>query len=114
MKILREISGWFRVLFTPSCWIQNERFSSVWDEHLNCLAQSESFSQIDGYTARLGNEILWIANHPYASFTSRRLSGLRMRPKRITILRLMDRLERDSVLNSQADEYLNRLDSQLK
>ena len=45
-------------------------------------------------TARIGDQVVWIANHPFASFTPYD-PKIEVRPKRITILRAGDLLEKD-------------------
>lgn len=85
------MADWLRVLFTPGCWFQQDRYSALWDKKLNELMGKYQFTDIGKYKATLGpaNDI-WIANHPYASFTYRR-----RRPRRITILRAMDKVTVD-------------------
>ena len=82
----------WKVLITPACWIQNYDYSKAWDIKLKKLMEENKFTGLDLYTARLGNQSIWIANHPYASFTS---SYLNVRPKRSTILYAWDKLEKD-------------------
>jgi hypothetical protein len=81
------VKDFLRVLFTPSCWIQNESYNAVWDFKLNALMKSHRFTNWDGYTARIGEIEVWVANHPYASFS---YGG--SRPSRATILKAHDKL----------------------
>jgi hypothetical protein len=89
-------SGWFAsflaVLTTPSCWLQNHPFCPEWDVELNRLMRTERFVNADKYTAEIGGHEVWVANHPYASFTLRRHE---VRPSRATILRAKRKLIAD-------------------
>jgi hypothetical protein len=55
--------------------------------------ESEKFVSQNNYTARLGDRIVWIENHPYASFTP--VGYPQARPSRATILRAHDKLMED-------------------
>lgn len=93
---------WLKVLFTPSCWIQNYDYSQLWDAQLRALLVSgEKFVVVSAndYTANIGNYVVWIKNHPYASFKPYGAGGS-CRPSRATILRAMDHLVKD-VLEAQ-------------
>ena len=90
---------WLKVLFTPGCWIQNTAYSPLWDAQLRALLDSgEKFVVADssGYTASIGDYVVWIENHPYASFTPYSGNSNR-RPSRATILRAMDHLAEDAL-----------------
>lgn len=82
--------GMVRVLLTPGCWLQNERYSPALDARLRTLLESEKFTKITNHTACIGNLVLWTANHPYASFTPE--IGPKCRPSRATILDAADKL----------------------
>ena len=85
------------MLFSPACWLTVGRYSKVWDDRLNDLMRNHRFEIIDRFTAQIGPESVWIRNHPYASFKicggGRETGPI---PKRITMLRAMDRLDNDS------------------
>lgn len=98
------LSGdWFasvlRVLTTPACWLQNNDYCPEWDEELNRLMRTERFTDVTRYTARIGGHLVWVANHPYASFTMREHE---VRPSRATILRAKRKLMAD-VISANAD-----------
>lgn len=97
------MNDYLRVLLTPSCWFQNcFRYSKEWDETLNKLLVLETFEPFEkGYSVKLKGIIIWIANHPYNSFTII-LGGYEVRPKRSTILKAMDKLQKD-MINSKFD-----------
>lgn len=95
----------FKVLFTPSCWLQNHSYSADWDFDLRMLMQEHKFEMIDGYIVRLGGVIIWYQNHPYASFRpwnsiahahdDGKQHETEIRPRRVTMLEAMDKLNRD-------------------
>lgn len=98
----------WRVLMTPSCWIQVNPYSAVWDRKLKEALRQHKFraafylddepkyaafaNRKDEYSVWLGPYRLWLANHPYASFG---LSFKGPRPSRITILEAYDRMLED-------------------
>jgi hypothetical protein len=82
-----------RILFTPSCWLQLNPYSAVWDARLNELMKTHKFERNSECTAKIGNITVWIENHPYASFTADH--GPRVRPSRRTILKAHDKLVSD-------------------
>lgn len=88
--------GLIRVLLTPSCWFQNYSYNKKFDRRLIELMKSNKFEYIDDYHVRLGDVILWIRNHPYASMVPM-INGnnLRIRPSRITILEAYDKMVED-------------------
>ena len=81
-----------RVFLHPSCWLQNNGYSPIWDSILNQAMDRYKFTNPNAYYASLGPMRLWITNHPYASFVCP-ITGLR--PKRSTILKAMDKLLKD-------------------
>jgi len=78
-----------KVLTTPSCWIQNASYSKVWDEKLIELLKIGTFEKLSECSAVIGGIEVWIANHPYASFTPTELD---VRPSRRTILKAHEKL----------------------
>lgn len=96
------MNDYLRVLLTPSCWLQNCPYSKEWDETLNKLLELETFEPfVMGFSTKLKGIIIWIANHPYNSFTTV-LGGYEVRPKRSTILKAMDKFQKD-MLNYKFD-----------
>lgn len=81
-----------RVLLTPSSWLQQGRFCRAWDNKLIRLMGDHKFKIVDRHTAKLGEQEIWIENHPYASMTPYMTNA---RPKRRTILEARDKLIRD-------------------
>lgn len=94
---------WFASLVRtlhPRYWLMNHQFNRDWDNWLNEQMDSGSFEAISAHTARIGGRIVWIENHPYASFTNYG-EGIRVRPSRRTIIRAHDKLIADMVANNQ-------------
>lgn len=84
-----------KVLITPSCWIQNNKYSAIWDDKLNRLMATHKFEHLNSCESKLGGLIIWIENHPYASFTYTRI---KVRPSRRTILRAFEKLQKDLIV----------------
>lgn len=94
-KIYRFILS-LQFIFRPSYWILKDGYSEGWDHKLNKLLDENSFKNFDYYTAVLGTQKIWIANHPYASFTPHGdYSKKVMRPSRLTIKRARKKLLKD-------------------
>lgn len=82
-----------RFVFMPHYWLMNERYSPNWDSKLNKLLDCFEFTDIEEFRAKLGEEVIWIANHPYASFTPYN-SSMNFRASRLTIYRAEQKLNR--------------------
>lgn len=92
---MRFIIDTLIIILNPRNWIMNDKYSFTWDSKLNLLLDKYDFKDINEYTAKLNNEEIWIANHPYASFTKYSLGYDRKRPSRYTILKAKRKLEYD-------------------
>src|ERR1035437_7534762 len=116
-------------------WTMNTTYSKKWDKELNDLMKSHTFTldplvnlgaglAIAGgffyYTrngndeklicsANLGNNVIWVANHPYASFVPVVPNDNRHRPSRLTIIRAMRKFEFECVI-SKSEKRNIRLD----
>lgn len=84
-----ELYWFLKVITTPSCWLQNYKYSVGWDKKLRELLEKEEFTEISEHYAQIGKYKVWVANHPYASFTNK----YEARPSRRTILKAMEKLE---------------------
>lgn len=99
-------------LFRPTFWLMNYPYDKKWDKQLNELMDKfepefDRPSSIDGKIAivKFGGCQVWIENYPYAYGTPYDFyrSVDKVRPSRLTILRL-----RDLVTSSQRElEYEN-------
>jgi len=72
------------------------KYSSCWDAKVQELLGTEEFSLTRDrgeYTVRLGGTVLWIANCPYASITSRSQSirPVIVMPSRRTVFEFFDK-----------------------
>lgn len=90
------ISLW--VLINPNYWLMNYSYSKDWDNELNRLMNEHTFINIDEFTAKLGDRIIWITNYPFASF--REYIGMysTKRPSKKTIYKAMKKLKRDKLI----------------
>jgi len=96
---------WLKVLFTPSCWLQNNSYSAGWNMELKMLMNENKFEDLGSGVVRLGGVVIWANNHPYASFNTwtsllhKHETGLEydddVRPSRVTILKAWDQLKDD-------------------
>jgi len=91
----------FLISLTPKYWLMSYGYDEIWDKKLNCLLDKYNFTRHTQYTAFLGKCEVWVANHPYASFTPPYLDSVR--PSRLTIIRAQRKLVED-VIKMQADE----------
>lgn len=91
MRVKDWLKYTLKVIFTSECWLQNHMYNKEWDNELHeLLLSGTEFEIICDYTARIGSRVVWIANHPYASFT---ISGdITLRPSRKVIMMAQDRL----------------------
>lgn len=99
-----ELFYFFKVLVTPSCWLQHSLYSREYDKKLRRLIATDKFEIVSEYVAIIGGISVWIANHPYASFEtycrrdSQRGVGIpKVRPSRRTIFKAFDKLVSDSL-----------------
>ncbi len=110
-----KLVEWLSVLLTPACWIQgSDAYSRAWDEECRrLLRENVPVIARSDYEAQWGPYHVWIANHPYGSFTlyrsdetdgiSRNIKSLR--PSRFVILRagaLMKKPHTDAELEMAA------------
>lgn len=96
------------VIINPQYWFMNYSYNSIWDRELTRLMKNYDFKDYDRYTAKLGNTEIWIANHPYASFTEYWIGRRSGRPSRFTICKAKMKLKRDKIkagVNTDNDSY---------
>ena len=93
MGVIKDV---LTIIFWPKIWLMNDRYNKDWDKKLNSLMKANKFEQGSEYDATIGGTKVWIANHPYASFSPRSLGeNIKVRPSRITILRAHRKLVSD-------------------
>jgi hypothetical protein len=67
---MKHFFNWLAVTVNPRYWLRNYRTSRVWDREVRRLiATSAPVTRKSPHTAQFGPHDVWIANHPYASFT---------------------------------------------
>lgn len=89
---LEEFKWFVHFLFRPSYWHQLYTIDMRWDAELNQLLDKHEFTDIGQYTVRLGDAVIWISNHPYASFTNYNRRDYHMARRR-TIWRAKQKLD---------------------
>lgn len=105
-QTIKDIKYKLRILFDPSYWLMNNRDSEDWDNELTKALESGCyFTEIDPHTANFAGRCIWIENHPYASFTlhSRYYCKRTVRPSRVTIMKLRERLEQSILLQKDKE-----------
>ncbi len=92
-----EILCWIKVIVRPSYWLMNEKFSLAWDTKIRELMQVHEFVYGSKATATLGSYLIWIENHPYASFKpyAHFSDTPECRPSRVTIMLARAKLLRE-------------------
>lgn len=68
-SVLERLVSCVFVIFHPFYWMQNNKLHNAWDRELSYLLKTDKFTNITAYHAEIGGFKLWIANHPYSSFT---------------------------------------------
>lgn len=94
---MRRIIDLIIILTSPSYWLMNYKYSEIWDKELNMLMSKNIFkvnSTYRHYDCELGGKIIWVSNHPYASFTSG-ISGEYVRASRLTIIKAKRKYDYD-------------------
>ena len=91
---MKKLYEFLFFLLRPSFWVMNDPYNEKWDMKLNELMRKYIFKNKDNHEAKIGNAKVWIANHPYASFTCRDFPNKYFygRPSRMTIYRARKKL----------------------
>lgn len=93
---MSKLGFYLTLIFRPSFWVMNERYSASWDIELNHLMKQHSFKGCDSYTAQLDERLIWVANYPYGAFCPRYgMNNLPFRPSRYTIYVAREKWESD-------------------
>lgn len=89
-------------IFMPSFWYMLYKICPIWDKKLNELLDKYEFTNVDGFTAYLGDNEIWIENYPSATFTPYiNLGVLKIRASRLTILRAKKKLRPVSLIKNE-------------
>ena len=77
------------VLTHPACWIRQDTYSKEYEDWCLDRAVNGTFTNYNGFTVKLDDRTIWIANHPYASWDLRvNNSNISIRPGRAVTIRL--------------------------
>lgn len=94
MNKLKDI---IRILLNPGCWFQVDLYSPDWDAELNRLLDQHEFTYETGGSevVRLNETRIWVGSLLSIPVFSPFGIGAHVRPKRTTMLRAVDKLEKD-------------------
>lgn len=89
--MIKELSLFIRVLYTPSCWIRNRPTNREWDKKVRQQLKNPKFTNINSYKCNLRDLTIWTENYPYAYGTddTGRVKGM---PSRRTVFKLRNAL----------------------
>jgi len=94
MRLQKRIIDYIWVLFNPKYWIRLYPYNSQIDKMLLRKMQFYPFVKENKYTVKLDNINLWIANHPYASFTVQ-IGETEYSPARRTVHKLWEKFAKE-------------------
>lgn len=80
--MMEWIKNIFFVITNPSYWIMNYPYNKEFDNWLLNAIKTHNFENFTEHSVVIDGKILWIANHPYGSFTP---YDMELRPSRRTI-----------------------------
>lgn len=98
MKWMRLVLDVLTAYLWPGYWIILHTYDKGWDTRLNELMAKHRFKEANDYDAMLGDQKIWIPNHPFGSMkpiAPGELLGTDIRPSRLTILRANRKLLQD-------------------
>lgn len=88
---MNKIKMFFRILFTPSCWIRLKETNRFLSARINEAIDNECpITLIDDYHIGFDGMIIWIENYPYHYGW---VVGQRGMPDRATVFRLADYID---------------------
>lgn len=98
--MLEKIKAFLFAVFAYRYWVLSGEYNKEWDDRLNSLLKTESFTNVTRYYANIGNFKVWFAHHPYASFQydysgDNPFIDSRLRPKRYTLYKANRKLIKD-------------------
>ena len=97
---MKNIKYFLKVITTPSCWIQVDKYSKDWDDILNKLLEKENFKDFGTHRAKIGNTEVWVSNMPYGAFSVTLDNKTVLRPKRTTIFKAYEKYLRDYLIHN--------------
>ncbi len=109
--MIRRIFDMITIAFNPNYWLMNYKYCDVWDKKLNKLMNENEFVMYDmRYTCELGDSVIWVSNHPYASFIEYNTFNKEVRASRLTIIKANRKFNYDiKSIEDKRDIRLNKL-----
>lgn len=97
--LLSLIADCLFALTHPQYWGQNHKYSKAWDKVLKDLMKSYDFKWDGDHTVTLGDILIWVSNHPYASFDLCQdgPKPFNIRPSRRTMHKAYQKLQVDTI-----------------
>jgi len=113
-SFIEKVKDFLFAMSHPKYWTMVNPYDEEWDLLLNGLMKKSDFKVVNGYTATIGERIIWLRNHPYGSFTpydshindSFKAMPELIRPSRRTIHKAMKKLVNDCIYNTGTDSDL--------
>lgn len=99
-------------IINPKWWLMNDPYDKSWDKKINELLDTHLIKLDPQYTARIGNNCIWVSNYPYAYGSSYNnfIGSTNHRPSRYTIWRIRKRIKLDSISKEdRRDLKLNKI-----
>jgi hypothetical protein len=108
-NIILKIKDILAITLNPTWWLMSNKYSKKWDKEFNKLMDNNKFHTHDDkyFYIEIGDKVIWIQNHTYASFTD---PGDNYRPSRLTLRRAKRKIELDLKPKDEIrDEKLKKL-----
>ena len=107
-NMINKVCLFLFFLFKPPFWLMNHPYHKEWDNKLLEIMDKYKFTDRQAYTAKLGNNLIWISNYPYDCFYPYQCLGptFNIRPSRMTIYKAKEKLEKLIKIKSKK-LYLN-------
>lgn len=96
-----NMSYWFRILVTPSCWMRNSgyKYDKNWDSLVNTLIDFGTITKVGymGFDIKINDTWIWISNYPYCFGHpyNRDRKGNNKLTSRKTAFKLHDKLQKE-------------------
>ena len=89
---MEAICNFLFFLVRPSFWLMNNPYCPSWDKRLNNILKEHEFEKITDCRYKLGDEVIWVENYPYACM---RPYDIDIRPSRMTIYKAWKKFNQD-------------------
>lgn len=89
---MNKIKAFFRILFTPLCWIRSDSTNKFLSARINSAIDNncDVILRNDGFYVIMDDMLIWIKNYPYGYGS---VPGQRGMPDRTTVFRLADYID---------------------